>query len=183
MLCSQVPKRPDAPAMADGNQVQVIELWRPGASQAQQVTGPGEDTNPRVPQGSIQQAPRPAEPALAKLRGPPQDRSPDHTGTHVPRVRERGRPKEWNFCLFLLLKNTRGGCFWTHRDDRVPARAKASSFPSRVYGLIAFTQATTVRHKAIKVHTGGRRLSERAIQRGFLVEKAEDLGLEDVGLE
>lgn len=26
VLCSEVPKRPDAPAMADGDQVQVIEL-------------------------------------------------------------------------------------------------------------------------------------------------------------
>lgn len=28
VLCSKVPERPDAPAMADGDQVQVIELRR-----------------------------------------------------------------------------------------------------------------------------------------------------------
>lgn len=41
VLCSEVPERPDAPAMADGDQVQVIQLQRPGVKQAQQVTARG----------------------------------------------------------------------------------------------------------------------------------------------
>lgn len=88
VLRSEVPERSDAPAMADGNQVQVIELHRDWQGSMRLLGGQSQGRPPilesfmaarkRLPPGLLQCQPQ------AIPGSPGQDRPPGDGGLHMP---------------------------------------------------------------------------------------------------
>ena len=92
MLWGEVPKRLDAPAMADGDQVQVIELCGDRWGELGSAGGPtAEAANPGTSPPRSQEAP-PPQGLQGQLRPIPgtlwPDPTPGKVGVHLPRVSE-----------------------------------------------------------------------------------------------
>lgn len=91
VLCGEVPKRLDAPAMADGDQVEVIELCRDRRGELGSAGGQSRRlTILELPPGKSGSTftPRPAGPAAANPRDTVAGPNPGKVGVHLLRVSE-----------------------------------------------------------------------------------------------